>query len=494
MTHRGRGDVIAQRRVLLAKRRTFLQAGIAVAAAGLTGCPKPAPPVTPVGEYTARVMTIDGKKVHVRRRLSAWTPQDYASYRKAVQVMQARPPSDPTSWRFQANIHGAPPADGANDAWRKCPHGTADFLTWHRMYLYFWERIVRKAADDPDFSIGYWRYESDDPGSLALPEGFRAPTTDNPLYVANRSPAMNGGSPMPPSAVLATTALAESALLPPPSPGFADAIESSPHDNVHVQVSGLMGSVPTAARDPIFWAHHANIDRYWSRWLDTAGHANPTSGSFLSTDFQFFDENGARVSMTGAEVLRTLDQLAYKYDDDPVSRAQASPPSVSSAVVTTPPSPHVLATAPAPRFELGGDSRSYSIDLPPAAATEVRRSLAPATPQRILLNLEDPAVNGVPDASYEVYVNLPPGAQNVDYTSPHFAGTISFFGVEPGHAHGRKLTVNLAGALAKLDRAGKLDLTRVQVTFVAVQAGVKPGAPVRTQVTSSFGRLSISAE
>jgi tyrosinase len=494
MTKRVIGDEIAKGGGLFTKRRTILQAGFALAAAGLPGCPKPQPPTPPVAEYTGRVVTVDGKKVHVRRRLSAWTAQDYASYRKAVQAMQARPVTDPTSWLFQANIHGAPPADGANDAWRKCPHGTADFLTWHRMYLYFWERIVRKAAEDPDFSIGYWRYESDDPASLALPEGFRTPTAGNPLYVANRSAAMNGGSTMPPSAVLAATALAESTLLPPPIPGFADAIESSPHDNVHVQVSGLMGSVPTAARDPIFWTHHANIDRYWSRWLDTAGHSNPTSGSFLTTVFQFFDENGAPVTMTGADVLRTLDQLSYKYDDDPVSRAPSSPPSVSSAVVTTPPPPHLLAAAPAPRFELGGDSRSYSIDLPPAAATEVRRSLAPSTPQRILLNLEDPAVSGVPDASYEVYVNLPAGAQNVDYKSPHFAGTISFFGVEPGHAHGRKITLNLAGALAKLERAGALDLARIQVTFVAVQAGVKPGAPVRTQITSSFGRLSLSAE
>ena len=153
-----------------------------------------------------------------------------------------------------------------------------------------------------------------------------------------------------------------------------------------------------------------------------------------------------------------------------------------------------LRTGPTPRFELAGDSRSYRVDLPPAAATEIRRSLTAPAPQRIVLNLDDPAVNGVPDTSYEVYVNLPPGAQNVDYKSPHFAGTFSFFGMEPGHAHGRKISLNLTEALARLERGGGLDLTRIQVTFVAVQAGVKAGAPVRTQVTSSFGKLSLTAE
>ena len=29
---------------------------------------------------------------------------------------------------------------------------------------------------------------------------------------------------------------------------------------------GLMGFVPAAARDPIFWLHHANIDKIWSDW------------------------------------------------------------------------------------------------------------------------------------------------------------------------------------------------------------------------------------
>ena len=27
-----------------------------------------------------------------------------------------------------------------------------------------------------------------------------------------------------------------------------------------------MGSIPTAPADPIFWMHHANIDRLWWQW------------------------------------------------------------------------------------------------------------------------------------------------------------------------------------------------------------------------------------
>jgi tyrosinase len=29
---------------------------------------------------------------------------------------------------------------------------------------------------------------------------------------------------------------------------------------------GSTGSIPTAPADPIFWMHHANIDRLWWQW------------------------------------------------------------------------------------------------------------------------------------------------------------------------------------------------------------------------------------
>jgi len=35
---------------------------------------------------------------------------------------------------------------------------------------------------------------------------------------------------------------------------------------VHVWVGGHMGDIPFAAFDPIFWAHHAMIDRVWRMW------------------------------------------------------------------------------------------------------------------------------------------------------------------------------------------------------------------------------------
>ena len=47
-------------------------------------------------------------------------------------------------------------------------------------------------------------------------------------------------------------------------------LESVPHNQVHGYVGGFMGSFDTAGLDPIFWLHHANIDRIWQIWLYSA--------------------------------------------------------------------------------------------------------------------------------------------------------------------------------------------------------------------------------
>jgi len=38
------------------------------------------------------------------------------------------------------------------------------------------------------------------------------------------------------------------------------------HDDVHVWVGGTMAEIPFAAYDPVFFAHHAMIDRLWRLW------------------------------------------------------------------------------------------------------------------------------------------------------------------------------------------------------------------------------------
>jgi hypothetical protein len=73
--------------------------------------------------------------------------------------------------------------------------------------------------------------------------------------------------------------------------------------------------VPTAARDPVFWLHHCNIDRYWECWIRKGGgRANPGS-PWTEQTFPFRTTTGRREAVVG-DCGRTAD-LGYTYDNLP---------------------------------------------------------------------------------------------------------------------------------------------------------------------------------
>src|SRR4029077_15681289 len=88
------------------------------------------------------------------------------------------------------------------------------FLPWHRMYLYYFERIVRAAviaAGGPaSWSLPYWNYEKGFP-SNTLPVPFRSPRkadgSANHLYVGARNSLLNGGGQLPPRITSSSAAM-----------------------------------------------------------------------------------------------------------------------------------------------------------------------------------------------------------------------------------------------------------------------------------------------
>jgi tyrosinase len=141
-------------------------------------------------------------------------------------------------------------------------HHTLRFLPWHRVFLVRLERAMQ--AIHPDVSIPYWDWTN--PAEQSFPPWLAPvlPTVVTPsrTITVNRSP----GS----SADLATIASnTPNALSQTTFNSFTSTLEAI-HDSVHVWVGGSMGSIPTAPADPVFWMHHANIDRLWAVWQASA--------------------------------------------------------------------------------------------------------------------------------------------------------------------------------------------------------------------------------
>jgi tyrosinase len=41
------------------------------------------------------------------------------------------------------------------------------------------------------------------------------------------------------------------------------------HNHGHAWIGGIMNNTSTSPTDPIFWMHHAEVDRLWEIWRQT---------------------------------------------------------------------------------------------------------------------------------------------------------------------------------------------------------------------------------
>jgi len=496
-------------------RRDFLLAALSgLGGLGLAGCADVPGVVGPAGRVAQLAVEVGPAQaicLNVRTRrniycLSASSP-DVVAYCTAVTVMKARPASDPTSWEAQRAMHwtfGVPPTA----IYDQCQHGTVFFLSWHRMYLYWFERIVRAASGSSSFALPYWGYSPT--GARDLPAPFRVPAgSGNPLYDGTRNLASNSGTPMSASLVDPGLALLELAFY-----NFQGQLKSTPHNGVHTPgVQGNMGSVPTAALDPIFYLHHAQIDRLWGVWLaQGGGRVNPTDSPWLNTVWQFYNESGAVVNMTGAQIVNTANQLCYQYaspkclvvadtevEATQIFMADARATAVGDSIGARPPrvAPFTLADAQL-SVSLGGTPVTVSVPVPADTRGELSAFADAKEGNRFSLLLQDLVLARDPVLYYEVYVNLPGDAKDAQYTSPHYAGNLTFFDLtmpaHEGHA-GAAQRINLTRVYAYQRSRGEWKDEAVQVTFVP-RGGSEGDDPAKlvAGVQVTIGRVTLQLQ
>jgi tyrosinase len=431
----------------------------------------------------------------IYERVNVWGLKDddpiITAYADAVAAMQKKSETDPTSWAYQAAIHGTyatPPLP----LWNQCRHGSWYFVSWHRMYLYYFERIVRAQVvtngGPQDWALPYWNYDGGGPENT-LPTAFRNPNrqdgSTNPLYVAQRNPGINAGAGLPSSITSPAFALSRPIFTGTAefgggitSPlgqfwGQTGRLEQTPHNDVHVAIGGWMGDPDTAAQDPIFWLHHANIDRIW--WLWGQQHADPTDPRWTDQSFDFMDVSGP-ASLTDLEV-EDITNLSYTYQETPTTQPPPRPKGRRHVKWPRPwPERHAAPSEPA------AEAQEPARQIVGATEAPVRLTGAPATvpvtvdrrtveslagpnaaepEHRVFLDFEDISAEKNPGVVYGAYVNLPENPTEADLAS-HHVGNVSLFGVERArnprgdeHAHGLRLSMEITPLLDELAHAGK---------------------------------------
>jgi len=167
--------------------------------------------------------------------------------------------------------------------------GLYRFLAWHRRYLVAFERelqrvdgVLRPSAPQP-LSVPYWRWQDPfpkwmagflparDPASgnmpaprknMAPPEKASAADVD---IIVNQFSIQDTGLTGENDYTKFTWGLEGWGLRP-------DGSSLPAHNHGHAWLGGVMNNTRTSPTDPIFWLHHAEVDRLWQKWRA----ANPT--------------------------------------------------------------------------------------------------------------------------------------------------------------------------------------------------------------------------
>jgi hypothetical protein len=182
--------------------------------------------------------------------------------------------------------------------------------------LYFHERILADAACNPEFRVPVWDWDADP----EIPEFYHHLGLPSFLKLPYRQPdprkdvvkgMFSAGSLR--SWLLSSSFESFCGTCQPKSNLLCN---SGPHSAVHLDVvKGAMAPSRTSAADPIFYSHHANVDRFFRYWLNRYNTFNKPDG-WLKRNFCLCDERGRWVRVQTRQILYEGD-LGYTYGKDP---------------------------------------------------------------------------------------------------------------------------------------------------------------------------------
>lgn len=447
--------------------------------------------------------------------------------------------------------------------WDQCQHQSWFFAPWHRGYLLALEAQIRadviRLGGPSTWALPYWDYFGDTTQykQYYIPPAFVQQTmpdgSPNPLYIAARygpdgtggdiyvpTPQANKDHPQKPQYppitqdCMCNTVFKGDETAPefggPDTTamgcfwhggGTSGLLENNPHNLVHNYVGGpnmegLMGDPGLAALDPIFYLHHANIDRMWAAWNEVLGNANPTDPNWLNGPgacgnavFAMPMPGPASWVYTPQQV-DSLSQLDYVYESYasipkcPPAKIQLSQrleklgatdavEKVKEGVPVTIGRSAELIGASESAVELKGVSTQISVRLDSDVRNKVIKSLAfakeTAAPDRVFLNLEN--VQGTQNATVlAVYLNVPAGDNPSDHPEL-LAGSVGLFGLRgasaPGGRHGGQglsFTLEITKIVDALHLNNQLNLDALDVMIV-------PTRPLSEHAPITVGRISL---
>lgn len=231
--------------------------------------------------------------MNTRKNQNALTQQEWNDLIDAInQTHGIGHPKPRYSDFVKVHMRAMNPADPAGMSWGVHTMGPMmrgrNFLAWHRRFVLEFESRLQKVH--PGVTVPYWDAITD----RSIPQPLK-----NPALLASWGVTRSWDPSQLPKPADLAAANAMTSFTP-----FQRTLEATVHGMVHEAVGGDMAGSASPS-DPLFWLHHANIDRLWAAWQSKHPGKNPPNGTETLQPKPLF---GVKVS-----TVLSISTLGYKY-------------------------------------------------------------------------------------------------------------------------------------------------------------------------------------
>ncbi|KAJ8322961.1 hypothetical protein QVD99_007360 [Batrachochytrium dendrobatidis] len=295
-------------------------------------------------------------KPTIRKEVRSLTAKQQANYINGIKCLHKAPS------RFPSNLGTVSLYDDlvyVHTLSGDLAHLSAQLLPWHRVFTLNFEHLLRTACGYTD-PLPYWDWSIDSQApekSMVWSNTFiggdgaantdciaTGPFANFQVNVPSRhcikrrfELKSDNGSMM--GALYSPAELATIFSTAIDYDSFRMTIEDNPHNSIHGGVGGDMDDPITSANDPVFFLHHANIDRLWWIWQNSKPAHMHSYGGNRNPDSSFkFASPSDHVFMWGMGENFRVDQVLdiagggrFCYGYDSISVPTATRPSHFSA-------------------------------------------------------------------------------------------------------------------------------------------------------------------
>jgi polyphenol oxidase len=469
----------------LSSRREFLmKSGIALSALALPSAIAQAPhhgehALAPSEEPNAQPFKFGTEPTRQRKSFYDLTDEEVKNLCRAIGYMRNGSKDKPLTvddalqWDRYVATHARHCTEKGFDQ----VHWSWFFLPWHRAYLFFLERILADVLtkvfnlDGSKFAIPYWDWilhkeipntaervkrglasplfgydltredmvSGDNLGfdNLALWDGYRGPTLLKPQMSPDNEVSQESKDHVAETISFMTPDFVQTIL----KFSFEDfggrstisqsdgmgVLEHYPHNNGHDWVGSRfgtnrdMGTLRYAALDPMFFMHHANIDRIWSLYRNPQ--PDPKTSPWGKQKYVFLDITGRPVSVTVQDIVESMNTVQYLPPATPSAEAKMFA-AATPAVAVPPAVPEKSEVLIKKSETLSAKPLTLQTESKPSVKMLLDTGVAPSEGSISALEITTGPIQVTEKFTIRIFVNKPDANATTSITDPNYVGRI----------------------------------------------------------------------